>query len=49
MVELLPLPWDEKEQEVLDYDPEDMEARRARVEQLMKQIYGSREISESSN
>lgn len=45
MTELLPLPWDVKEKEDLDYDPEDMDARRERVEQLIKTIYG-REISE---
>lgn len=46
MTELLPLPWDEKTEEDIGYDPEDMDARRARVEQLMKSIYG-REVSES--
>ena len=45
MTELLPLPWDVKEKEDLGYDPEDMDARRERVEQLIKTIYG-REISE---
>ncbi|MBO7198914.1 MAG: hypothetical protein J6V26_02645 [Alistipes sp.] len=36
MTEILPLPWDAPPQDAeLDYDPEDMEARRKRVEQLM--------------
>lgn len=47
MTELLPLPWDEKiVEEDIGYNPEDMDARRARVEQLIKSIYG-REVSES--
>ena len=47
MTELLPLPWDEKPKEELDYDPEDMEAREEHVKRLIQQIYGSREVSES--
>lgn len=46
MTELLPLPWDEKQAEVLDYDPTDMDARAEHVKELYKQIYG-REVSES--
>lgn len=43
MTELLPLPWDETPpQEELDYDPEDMEERRKRVEQLMQMMDGDR-------
>ena len=45
--ELLPLPWDEKIKEELDYDPEDMEAREAHVKELMQRVYGDREVSES--
>lgn len=46
MTELLPLPWDEKTEEDIGYNPEDMDARRARVEQLIETIYG-RKVSES--
>lgn len=46
MTELLPLPWDEKVEEDIGYNPEDMDARRARVEQLIETIYG-RKVSES--
>ena len=41
MTDILPLPWDApQEGETLYYDPEDMEARRERVEQLMRMING---------
>ena len=46
MTELLPLPWDEKQAEKLDYDPTDMDARAEYVKKLFKTIYG-REVSES--
>lgn len=49
MAELLPLPWDERPAEVLDYDPTDMEARAERVKQLMKNKDGNWEVSEPDN
>ena len=48
MQDILPLPWDGPQQNVeLDYDPEDLEERRRRVERLMRITNGEREISES--
>jgi hypothetical protein len=50
MTEILPLPWDAPQQDAeLDYDPEDMEARRKRVEQLMDIANGEWEVSESAD
>lgn len=52
MAELLPLPWDEKPKSAeveLEYDPEDMEARRRWVEKLIGLGNGIGEISESAD
>lgn len=47
MTELLPLPWDEKpKEEALEYDPEDMEARRRWVEKLIGLDDGNGEVGE---